>query len=244
MWSDEKEIWGEGMKAYVLAGGEGTRMQPWTNIIPKCLLPVNGIPVSRIIVERLIDEGISEVILCINKIFEREFRHEFRDCGDIKFSITDNPQGTAGEVHYGLQNYPPRDEEETFCVIYADDLTEIDYSSLLVQHYEDENDITIAVTSNVPLDVGIVEIEDKDVTEFKEKPQISNLKTNSYVWTGVAYFKSALIPFFSPGRDIAKDIFTEVLEKKLKIGVFISNKPWWDIGQLSHYKTVKEEFER
>jgi len=69
------------MKIYILAGGEGSRMQPWTSIFPKCLLPVGGKPVSRIIVERLIDEGFTEIILCINRIFEREFKHEYRDIG-------------------------------------------------------------------------------------------------------------------------------------------------------------------
>jgi len=230
------------MKVLVLAGGEGSRMQPWTSIIPKCLLPVGGQPVSRIIVERLIDEGFTEIILCINRIFEREFKHEYRDIEDIKFSITDTPQGTAGEVYYGLQNYPLNNKEENFGVIYADDLTEIDYVSMLTQHHEEENDITIAVTSNVPLDVGVVEIEGGNIIGFKEKPLISELKMNTYVWTGVAYFKSALTPLFSPGKDIAKDIFPEALNKNLKIGTFISDKPWWDIGQLSHYRRVKEVF--
>jgi len=230
------------MKVLVLAGGEGSRMQPWTSIIPKCLLPVGGRPVSRIIVERLIDEGFTEIILCINRMFEREFKHEYRDIEDIKFSITDTPQGTAGEVYYGLQNFPLRDEEDTFCVVYADDLTEIDYVSMLTRHYEEENDITIAVTPNVPLDVGVVEIEDGNIIGFKEKPLISELKMNTYVWTGVVYFKSTLTSLFSPGKDIAKDIFPEALNKKLKIEAFISDNPWWDIGQLSHYRRVKEVF--
>ena len=230
------------MKIYILAGGEGTRMQPWTQLVPKCLLPVGGIPVSRIIIDRLLDKGFNDIVLCINKPFEKEFRHEFRDIEDIKFSITEAPVGTAGEVYNALKNYPS--DASGFGVIYSDDLTEIDYKLMMAEHYESEKPATIAVTANLPLDIGIVNIEDNEIIDFKEKPLISDLKPDTYVWTGVAFFKPDIKTFFAPQKDIAKNIFKEMLTEGLKIGFFMSYNPWWDIGQLQHYKKVKEIFEK
>lgn len=231
----------EKIRFFVLAGGEGSRMQPWTQLIPKCLLPVGGTPVSRLITDRLLNQGFEDIVLCINKRFEKEFQHEFRDV-DIKFSTTDSPQGTAGEVYYGLKNYPPN--ASGFGVVYSDDITEIDYKLMLKEHYESENHATIAVTANLPLDIGVVNIEDNKVVDFKEKPFISDLKSDTYVWTGVAFFKLTVHPFFVPSRDIAKDIFPKMFKNEWKIGAFISHEPWWDIGQLQHYKSAREVFER
>lgn len=228
------------MQIIILAGGRGTRMQPWTQIIPKCLLPVNGKPVSRHIIERLWQEGYKEIILCINKQFQQQFQHEFRDMG-IEFSITESPKGTAGEVYYALKKYPANG---SFMVIYADDLTVLDHKKMWEVHTRNNAVATIAVTNNVPLDVGIVQIERDQVVDFKEKPLIKDLGLeDSYVWIGTAIFDTTLQPLFRPEKDIAKDILPPLITHGLKVGTFISDSLWLDIGTLSHYKRALGVFE-
>ena len=219
------------MQIIILAGGAGTRMDPWTQLIPKCLLPVNGKPVSRHIVKKLWQEGYKDIVLCINKQFQQQFQHEFRDV-DIEFSITDRPMGTAGEVYYALKNYPT---DKEFMVIYADDLTALDHKKMWEAHTRNNAVATIAVTKNVPLDVGIVKIERRHVVDFKEKPLIKDLLEDSYVWVGTAIFDSTLQSLFQPKKDIARDIFPPLI-KDVKVHAFSSDSLWLDIGTLSHYR--------
>ena len=228
------------MKVIVLAGGKGTRMDPWTQFIPKCLLSINGKPVSRHIVEKLWKGGNKNIVLCFNRQFRQHFRHEFRDM-DIEFSITDRPMGTAGEVYHALKNFPTTDD---FMVVYADDLTALDYNNMLGEHIVNNAIATIAVTNNVPIDVGIVKTERGHAVDFKEKPLIKDLGLeDSYVWIGTAIFNSSLQPLFQPGKDIAKGVLSSLITDGSKVGVFVSDSLWLDIGTLSHYKRALGVFE-
>lgn len=228
------------MRTIILAGGEGTRMQPWTRFVPKCLLPVNGKAVSRYIVEKLWEEGYKDIVLCINRRFRQHFRHEFRDM-DIKLSVTNIPMGTAAEVSQALEYFPITDD---FMVVYADDLTALRHTEMEKVHKTTHAAATIAVTQNVPLDVGIVKSEGGHVLDFKEKPLISDLGLkNSYVWVGTAIFDKSLQSRFQQGKDIAKDILPSLIRDGLKVSAFVSNSLWLDIGTLSHYKRALGEFE-
>ena len=228
------------MRIVILAGGEGTRMQPWTTFVPKCLLPISGKAVSRHIVEKLCQEGYKDIVLCINKQFQQQFQHEFRDV-DIEFSVTDRPMGTAGEVYYALKNFPTTDD---FMVVYADDLTVLNHKKMWKVHKTNNAFATIAVTKNVPLDVGIVKTEKDSIVNFKEKPLIKDLGLeDTYVWIGTAIFDTTLQSLFQPEKDIAKDILPSLITQGLKIGAFVSDSLWLDIGTLSHYKRALGVFE-
>jgi len=228
------------MRAYLLAGGHATRLQPYSDVIPKCLLPVGGEPISRIIVRRLIDEGFEDVVLCVNERFEAEFRHEFRDL-DVKFSVTPEPMGTAGEVHAALQKYPA---DDAFLIVYGDDLTRISYKRLAEHHDKSGADATIAVTTNVPLEVGVVRLKNGYVRSFVEKPSIREICPTAYVWIGTAVFEPSTIELFAPHRDIAKDIFPEMMRRGMKIAAYVTEELWVDCGNIFHYKRAKEIFGR
>jgi len=167
------------MKVFILAGGYGTRLFPFTELIPKCLLPIKGKPVVRYIIENLISQGFKDIVLCINKKFSELFLHEFRDL-DIEFSISEKPLGTAGEIFIAKKFI-----DDKFMVIYGDDLTFLDYSKLLEFHNVHKDAIaSIVATSNVPLEFGVIIEEDDKVKIFKEKPNLGLL-----IWTGTAIFE-------------------------------------------------------
>ncbi|MHC1635498.1 MAG: nucleotidyltransferase family protein [Candidatus Methanospirareceae archaeon] len=226
--------WGwKEMKVLVLAGGEGTRLAPYTTYIPKPLFPIGGKPVSRIIIERLIEFGLENIVLCINKRFEKQFRHEFRDL-KLHFSVTPSPQGTAGEV------YAARDLIDTanFMVVYSDDLTEIDYKAFIEFHKLKQADATLCVTRNVPLEVGVVDIDEEGrVLAFREKPSM-----NIPVWTGTAIFRREALKYFGEGLDIAKNVFPRMLEDGKRVYAYEIEALWLDIGSISHYKRALEVF--
>ncbi len=222
------------MKVFILTGGEGSRLAPFTSILPKALFPIGGFPVSRIMVERLISFGLKDIVLCLNQQYEELFRHEFRDL-DIQYSVSPSPQGSAGEVYYARQFI-----DDDFLVVYSDDLTAIDYDAFIKFHDEHKSDATLCVTKEMPLDVGVVEInEERELLAFREKPQI-----NIPVWTGNAIFKRELITYFKPDEDIARDVFPILYGYEKKLYCYETDSLWLDIGTISHYRRAKETFEK
>ena len=228
------------MRAYLLAGGHATRLQPYSDVLPKCLLPICGEPISRITVRRLFEEGFDDVVLCVNKKFEAEFRHEFRDL-DVKFSVTPEPMGTAGEVHAALQKHPAGG---AFLVVYGDDLTRIGYRKLAEHHEKCGADATIAVTTNVPLEVGVVRLKNGYVRNFMEKPSIREVCPSAYVWVGIAVFEPSTIELFTPHRDVAGDVFPEMMYRGMRIAAYVTDELWVDCGNIFHYKRAREIFRR
>src|ERR1700690_1052023 len=81
----------------ILAGGKGERLFPFSSVIPKCLIPVAGKPCVRWIVEDALQQGFDDIVLCINKKDEANFKHEFRDL-DVIFSVNCEATGTVDEL--------------------------------------------------------------------------------------------------------------------------------------------------
>lgn len=217
------------VKVFVLAGGQGTRLHPITYWIPKCLIPVAGKPCVRWIVERLIDSGL-EVVLCINRWAEKHFKHEFRDL-KVLFSVSEEPLGTAGEL-FTARNLI----DDTFMVIYGDDLTFLNYRDVLEFHKQQKADATLVITRNVPLDVGIVEIKNGRVVEFMEKP-----KLDKYSWTGIAVFEPMVLKYLRVGYDLARNVIPKMINDGLKIASYIVEEEWIDIGIISHLRRANEK---
>lgn len=233
------------MRVFVLAGGEGRRMEPWSSIIPKCLLPINGVPAVRHIITMLEEAELYDIVLCTNRQFEPHFRYEFKNDSNIKMSVTDSPSGTAGEVFHALQHYPV---QESFMVVYGDDLTKIDYKEMLVAHQNQKEQklsrelVTVAVTNNVRLDVGVVSTLGDYVLYFYEKPLMREI-CDKYVWIGVAIFEPYAVPYFKDGEDIASDVFSALLlADKFLVHPYITSNEWVDIGNYIHYKRANEIF--
>jgi mannose-1-phosphate guanylyltransferase len=85
------------LRFLVLAGGKGERLFPFSSIIPKCLIPVAGKPCVRWIIEDAIQQGFKDIVLCINKKDQSNFKYEFRDL-DIKFSVSTQSKSTVDEL--------------------------------------------------------------------------------------------------------------------------------------------------
>ena len=217
------------MLALLLAGGQGSRLAPFTDIIPKALFPINGEPVARIMAKKLLKHKM-EVVVCINKAWESLFRHEFRDF-PVKFSVSEKPLGTAGEV-WNAKHFI----HETFLVAYADDLTNIDYAELVAFHRERPDAFaTLALTHKLPLDVGICNVDSDRVVALYEKP-IIDLKA----LTGTAVYEPEILEFCKPNRDFALHVIPQILSSEKKVYADFTNSLWMDIGSLSHYKLACE----
>ncbi|NVM57789.1 MAG: nucleotidyltransferase family protein, partial [Desulfobacterales bacterium] len=218
------------MRVFVLAGGHGTRFHPYSEIIPKCLIPIQGTPISRLLVNRLLSQGFEDIVICVNRWAEPLFRHEFRDL-PVKFSVTERPLGTAGEL------LAARDlVDGKFILQYGDDLTRIGYEGLVSFHLKNQADVTLAVTRKVPLEVGVVEVTwEGRITALREKPFLGR-----HAWAAVSVFEPVVLEYCGVGKDLAKDVVPKMIEDKRRVYAYEIDSIWLDVGSIGHYRLANE----
>ncbi|USY54476.1 NDP-sugar synthase [Bacillus sp. 1780r2a1] len=225
------------MKAIILAGGRGTRLQPLTNDVPKPMLPLYEYPVIEYIVELLKKYGINEIGITLQYLPEQIMNY-FGDGKKWDVSITyfieDMPLGTAG----GVKKADWFIEEE--CIIISGDaVTDLNLANVIAFHRQHQSEMTI-VTKLVP-DVthyGLVSANDKnEVTRFIEKPKQYEA-TGNLINTGIyVIHKSVLNSIRCEGAvDFSFDVIPALLKEKRKVYHYTTASYWIDIGQLHHYR--------
>ena len=143
------------MKAVILAGGRGTRLAPYTTVLPKPLMPVGERPILEIVISQLQNHGFTDIVLAVGHLaglLEAYFGDGKRFGVDIAYSLEKKPLGTAGPLSLveGLT--------ERFLVMNGDVLTGIDYSDMLAHHERAGTIATVAVhPRSVKIDLGLVE---------------------------------------------------------------------------------------
>src|SRR5512135_1552647 len=162
------------MKAVVLAGGKGTRLAPYTRIIPKPMMPIGDKAILEIMLHQMRRAGITDVILTVGHLagLMRAFFQDGSHLGmKICYSVEDHPLGTAGPL--GLLN----GLDETFMVCNGDVLTTLDMRKLVEFHQQNRGVATIASHQRqVHIDLGVIELNgDYSIIGYKEKPTIDYL---------------------------------------------------------------------
>lgn len=161
----------ETMKAVILAGGKGTRLKPYTTVIPKPLVPIGEKAILEILLARLKKSGVDEVILCVNhfaEIIMAFFGDGSRHGIHIRYSVEDQPLGTVAP----LKLIP--DLPENFLVMNGDLLTDLDFRNLFEDHMKSNSLLTVSTYQRTTkIDFGVIEI-DKPASRmvgFQEKPE-------------------------------------------------------------------------
>jgi mannose-1-phosphate guanylyltransferase/phosphomannomutase len=215
------------MKVVIPAGGEGSRLFPYTNIVPKALLPVGGKPVIWWITQNLLKHGFEDVIVCVNQEYVNNFAYEFRDYrNNVTIIQNDRPLGSAGEI-LGAK----KDIDESFLLHFSDELTPINLTELVGFHKVRKGIGTLGLVRNIPLDVGLVELEKNEIKSFIEKPML-----NRYAWAGIGVFEPEVFDYIMVGSDWSRDVFPRILNDKKKLYGYVSDALWTDIGIISHYR--------
>lgn len=217
------------------AGGKGTRLDPFTKILPKPLIPVGDLPIIEHIMQRYEDYGCSDFNIIVN--YKKQLIKSYFKEIDRKYNITwtdeTEPLGTGGGLSL-LKNKV----NDTFFFISCDSLILEDYGTILDFHKKNKNDITmICAKKNVTIPYGIVNTKNDVVFDsIEEKPEYSFL-TN----TAMYVVEPDII------KDIKKNIridFPEIIkrekEKGKKIGVYtIKEEDWLDMGQMSELEKMR-----
>ncbi len=159
------------MRAFLLAGGRGERLQPLTRTIPKCLVPIDGVPLLEIWLELCGMAGITDVLLNVSHHADRVREHLAGRNGPprVTLVVESEPTGTAGTVS---ANRGFVQGEESFWILYADNLTTLSLNDMLATHRRHREPLTIGLFhAPVPTAAGIVEIDgDGRIVSFEEKP--------------------------------------------------------------------------
>jgi NDP-sugar pyrophosphorylase family protein len=231
------------MQAFVLAGGRGTRLAPYTVVFPKPMLPVGGQPIIQTIINQLADFGFTDIVISLGylgdliELFFKDKRNR-PDGVTIRYVREEKPLGTAGALALAKELH------EDFLVINGDILTSLDYSQMMSFHRKRQSILTIAVgIKKVSLSLGIISMDDKDqVTGIEEKPTYSFLD-NMGIYV---YNRKAVTYIPKTERTDVNLLIEKLVADKQPVYGYRSDEPyyWIDIGQHAEYEKANTEFTR
>jgi mannose-1-phosphate guanylyltransferase/phosphomannomutase len=224
------------MKAVIMAGGFGTRIQPLTINLPKPMIPLVNRPIMLHIVDLLKAHGISELIFLLYHQPE-VIKNFFGDGSEYGVRITYvtplEDFGTAGAVKAAAKYL-----DERFVIISGDLLTDFDLTRVLAFHQENQARATITLTSvKDPLQFGVV-ITDKQgrINKFLEKPGWGEVFSDT-INTGIYVLEPEVLEMIPEGenRDWSKDIFPQMLAEGAPLFGCNLSGYWADIGNTDAY---------
>lgn len=224
-----------------MAGGKGTRLQPFTASFPKPLMPLGDMPVLELLLHQLRRAGVDEVFLAVNHL-----HHLIRAfCGDgsrfglkIDYSLEDSPLGTAGPLGTLLQKVG-----ENFIVTNGDLLTTFNIEKLIQTHSERQSDATICVYEReVKIDFGLIQVDsDMNLKGYLEKPMSKHLVSMGlYVLN-----RDAIAPHVQAGVHLdMPDLLMKLLNGGRKVHCHQQAESFWlDIGRPDDYSTAQKMFD-
>ncbi|MDE6025336.1 MAG: NTP transferase domain-containing protein [Lachnospiraceae bacterium] len=219
------------------AGGKGTRLEPYTKILPKPLIPVGEMPIIEHIMQNFMDYDCEQFSIIVN--YKKDLiKAYFADC-DKKYDITwydeDKPLGTGGGLCYLKGKI-----DTTFFFTNCDNLLLSNYGSMLRFHRENKNVITmVCAYKNIVIPYGVVDMGlNGSINSMEEKPEISFL-TN----TGIYIVEPEVLSDIEDNVFIGfPDIVKMQMEKGKKVSVYpVSENEWLDMGQLSELDKMREK---
>ena len=232
-----------GSRAIILAGGKGSRLDPYTTVLPKPLLPIGDRAILDVVVHQLRSYGFTELIFAVGylaHLIEAVFGDGSSHGVSIEYQMEREPLGTAGALGTveGL--------DETFLAMNGDVLTTLDYGHLLDVHREAGNTLTIATHRRVVrTDYGVLHMngdwgETIAVTGYEEKPEIPYT-----VSMGIYVVEPAVLDYVEVGSYLDfPDLVLRLLEDGRQVGAFRHEGYWLDIGRHEDYEKAILEYEQ
>ena len=247
------------MKAMILAAGEGTRVRPLTQRMPKPMIPVLGKPVMEYLVEQLADHGFNQIMVNISHLADSiegyfgdgrrwgvEIGYSFEGYLDAGSTIA-QPVGSAGGIAR-IQDFGAF-FDDTFLVVCGDALIDLDLTAVLRRHWQ-SGAVASMVVCDVPREkvpsYGVVVSDSAGtITSFQEKPTMEEALSRQ-VNTGIYVFEPEVIDLIPRGinYDIGSELFPLILERGLSFHAIDIPFNWIDIGQLSDYWEASQQLMR
>jgi len=228
-------------QAVIMAGGKGTRLHPYSALLPKPLMPLGDMPILELLLRQMQQAGITDVLVAVNHL--RHLIEAFFGDGsklglNIRYIIEDKPLGTAGALGNMLDLL-----DESFLLSNGDLLTSMDIAGMARQHFETEADATIGVFQREnKIDFGLIEFDAENrLSAYREKP-----KNLYYVSMGIYILqREAILPQITPGEYLDVPSLMLALRKANRdVRCYHDNGMWLDIGRPDDFATAQTLFEQ
>lgn len=221
----------------IMAGGKGTRLYPYTKILPKPLIPIGETPIIERIINCFTEYKINSFYLTVNykKSMIKSYFSDVNPKYNLKYVEEDKPLGTCGSIKLIEDKF-----QDSVFVTNCDALILADYGEIYEHHKKNNNDITVvSAMKNVIVPYGVLNTkENGEIVSMEEKPHLSYL-----INTGMYIIKPEVIPLIPDGKMFhMTDLIDAVMEKGGKVGMYpISEDSFLDMGEFSEMKRMEEK---
>lgn len=225
------------MHAIIMAGGKGSRLYPYSAVLPKPLMPLGETPVLEVLLRKLHLAGITRATLAVNHmrhLIEAFFGDGSRFGLPISYSYEDKPLGTAGPMGAVLDRLG-----EHFLLANGDLLTTLDVGRMIEAHRQSHADATIGVFEReVKIDFGLIDVDaDMCMTGYREKPSYRHL-----VSMGLYVLRaSAVRDFVRPGHYLdMPDLMQAMMQSGRRVMCHRQDCVWLDIGRPDDFALAQQ----
>lgn len=224
------------MKAVILAGGIGSRLAPYTTVLPKPLMPLGDKPILEILIRGLKKQDVGEITLSVGYLSSLIMAYLGK--GEqlnipIEYSHESEPLGTAGPLALveGL--------DSTFLAMNGDLLTDLDFRKIIEFHRSNKADVTVGIYGReVNIDFGVIKTDkDNRLTDYIEKPSIQY-----QVSMGVYVLEPVVLEFIPRNKRFDfPDLIKALLLENKRVCAYVHSGYWLDIGRTEDYLRAQNE---
>jgi len=224
---------------FIIAGGRGERLMPFTSILPKPLIPVNGVPIIKLIINSFSSENTKEIFVSVNykhTIIKSYLKSEIKD-KKIVFLEEKKPLGTIGSLKLAKEKNLSNNVIITFCDVFF----QTSMKNVMDFHEKNKNDLTIVVAKKkIQIPYGVCKISKKgNFIKIDEKPTSKQFVNVGYYILNKKMFK--YIP--KEKRMDVTELIKKIKSGKNRIKIFpVEDETWFDVGQWSNYKNTIDSF--
>ncbi|HPN88764.1 MAG TPA: sugar phosphate nucleotidyltransferase [Candidatus Omnitrophota bacterium] len=227
------------VQAIILAGGKGSRLRPYTTVLPKPLVPIGGMPIIEVIIRQLKFFGINNIVIAVGylaELIETYLGNGKRWGVSISYVKEEKPLGTAGAIKL-VKNL-----SDDFIVINGDTLTNMDFRSFIHFHKKSQAIATLGIKERIlKTDFGVIESQkDGSFVNYIEKPD-----HRSDVSLGVNVFNKQVQSFIKKNEPMnMPELFLKMRSLGKRIVCFKTDKMWLDLGRFEDLELAQEIFEK
>lgn len=221
----------------ILAGGQGSRLRPYTTVLPKPLLPLGDVPILEIIIRQLKFYGLTRIVVSTGYLAQliEAYCGNGKQWGvDIRYVHEHKPLGTAGALKLVTHL------EDNFLVINGDTLTDMDFAAFLKWHARRKAMASIVIKERkIKNDFGVIDFDGHDnLLAYHEKPQ-----QQCFVSIGVNALNIKAKQLIKPAELIGMpDLMLRIKEKKHPVLCYQMHDTWLDLGRLEDLETAQDLF--
>ncbi len=230
------------IKAVMMAGGFGTRIQPLTNSMPKPMLPIFNLPMMEHTMRKLVRIGIKDIVVLLYfkpEIIKNYFGNGSKIGANIEYVLPDEDYGTAGAVGCARKFL-----DTTFMIVSGDLVSDFDFSAILKHHFRVDSKLTITLTSvENPLQFGVVITDENGkIEKFLEKPSWGEVFSDT-INTGIYVIEPEILEYIpkEDNFDFAKDLFPLLMREGVDLMAYDAKGYWRDVGNPESYREVYDD---